>query len=111
MRQGKLRALAITSLRRSPSAPEIPTLADSGFAEVDTSAWFGVVLPASTSPVIVDRLQQEIRKAMTAEVRASFENLGTIVVDNSSPSDFAAVIATESAYWQKAAKAAGIKVE
>lgn len=111
VRQGKLRALAITSLRRSPSAPEIPTLADSGFAEVDTSAWFGVVLPASTSPVIVDRLQQEIRKAMTAEVRASFENLGTIVVDNSSPSDFAAVIATESAYWQKAAKAAGIKVE
>lgn len=111
VREGKLRALAITSLRRSPSAPEIPPLADSGFAEIDTSAWFGFVLPAGTPPAIVDRLQREIRKAMTAEVRMSFEKLGMIVVDNSSPSDFVKVIATESAYWQKAAKAAGIKVQ
>lgn len=111
VREGKLRALAITSLRRSPSAPEIPTLAESGFSEIDTSAWFGFVLPAGTLPAIADRLQGEIRKAMTPEVRMSFEKLGMIVVDNSSPSDFAAVIATESAYWQKAAKAAGIKVQ
>lgn len=111
VRQGKLRALAITSLSRSPSAPEIPTLAESGFAEIDTSAWFGFVLPAGTPPTIVDRLQREIRKAMTPEVRASFEDLGMIVVDNSSPSDFAAVIAKESAYWQKTARAAGIKVQ
>lgn len=63
------------------------------------------------SPAIVDRLASEIRRTITPQVRMSFENLGMIVVDNSSRPEFSALIATESAFWQKAAKAAGIKVQ
>lgn len=111
VRDGKLRALAVTSLKRSPSLPEVPTLAEAGFAEVDTSAWFGLVLPAGTPTVIVDRLYRALQDAMAPEVRKSFEDLGMIVALDSSPADFGRTIEKESAYWQRVLKAKGLKAQ
>lgn len=110
VRDGKLRALAITSQKRSPSAPEIPTLDESGFSGVDSSAWFGFMVPAGTPAAAIERLQGEVRKAATAEVRKSLEDLG-MIVDIGSPAEFAALIAAESAYWAKVVRANNIKAQ
>lgn len=111
VRDSKLRALAVTSLKRSPSAPEIPTLAEAGFAEADTSAWFGLMLPGGTPTAIVDRLHRALQEAMVAEMRKSFEELGMIVALDGSPAEFAKTIETESNYWQRVLKAKGIKAQ
>jgi tripartite-type tricarboxylate transporter receptor subunit TctC len=111
IQEGKLRALAITSLRRSPSAPEIPTLDEAGFKGVDSSAWFGFMAPAGTPPAIIDRLHREIQNALTPEVHKSFAGHGIMVIDGSTPSEFAAQIKTDSAYWEKVVKANNIKVQ
>lgn len=110
VRDGKLRALAVTSQKRLPSAPEIPTLEESGFTGVDSSAWFGFMVPAGTPTAEIERLHAQIRTAATVEVRKSLEDLG-MIVDIDSPAEFATLIAAESAYWAKVVKANSIKLQ
>jgi tripartite-type tricarboxylate transporter receptor subunit TctC len=108
-REGKLKALAVTSLRRSQFAPEIPTMAESGFPGFDVNAWFGLLAPTGTPAPIIARLHGETARALAAsEVRASFNKLGMEVIGNS-PAEFAAVIRSEIPQRKKTIERAGIE--
>jgi tripartite-type tricarboxylate transporter receptor subunit TctC len=109
-RDGKLRALAVTSLKRSPAAPELPTMQEAGFAGFDATAWFGLMAPAGTPAAIVEKLHRQTVQALAAEdVRAKFDALGMEPIGNS-PAEFAAVIRTEIPYWEKIIKVVGLKL-
>jgi tripartite-type tricarboxylate transporter receptor subunit TctC len=108
VRDGHLRALAITSLRRSPAMPELPTLDELGFSGFDASAWFGLMAPAGTPAQIVAMLHEEALKAVTAPAaREKFAALGMETVART-PDEFAAVIRAETPVWAKLIKQAGI---
>jgi len=109
-REGKLRALAITSIRRSRLAPELPTMAESGFPGFEAVPWFGLLAPAGTPQEIVDKLHDETVKALALpEVRKKFDELGLEPVGNT-PAEFAAVIKKETPEWAKLIKDAGIRL-
>jgi len=109
-REGKLRALAITSIKRSALAPDLPTMAESGFPGFEAVPWFGLLAPAGTPKDIVEKLYGETAKALaTADIRRKFDELGLEPVGNT-PAEFAAVIAKETPEWAKVIKDAGIKL-
>lgn len=95
MREGRLKGLAVTSLKRSQFAPDLPTMAESGFPGFDVNAWFGLLAPAGTPAPIVAKLHGETARALAApDVRDRFNKLGMEVIGNS-PAEFAAVIRSE----------------
>jgi tripartite-type tricarboxylate transporter receptor subunit TctC len=109
-REGKLRALAITSIKRSALAPDLPTMAESGFPGFEAVPWFGLLAPAATPKEIVDKIYAETAKALaTPEVRKKFDELGLEPIGNT-PAEFAAVIAKETPEWAKVIKQADIKI-
>ncbi len=109
-REGKLRALAITSRRRSQLAPELPTMAESGFPGFEAVPWFGLLAPAGTPQDVVDKLYNETVKALAIpQVRKKFDELGLEPVGNT-PAEFAAIIRKETPEWAKVIKDAGIKL-
>jgi len=109
-REGKLRALAITSVKRSALAPELPTMAESGFPGFEAVPWFGLLAPANTPKDVLDKLHGETVKALaTPDVRKKFDELGLEPVGNT-PADFAAVIRKEIPEWARVIKDAGIKL-
>jgi tripartite-type tricarboxylate transporter receptor subunit TctC len=111
IKAGKLRALAVTSIRRSEGLPDVPTVAESGLAGYDSTQWYGVLAPAGTPKEIVARLHDEIVRALRdAEVGKRLAADGAEAV-GSSPEEFAAFIRSESEKWAKVASAAGIKPE
>ena len=111
VREGKLRALAVTSLKRSPAAPEFPTIAESGYPGFEVVGWNGMFAPAKTPAAIVEALHLEIVKALAlSEVRAKLANLGLEGIGNS-PDEFAAAIKLEIPKWAKVVKDAGIKAD
>jgi tripartite-type tricarboxylate transporter receptor subunit TctC len=108
-REGKLRALAVTSLRRSSAAPELPTIAESGYPGFEFTNWYGLLAPARTPATIVRKLHLESVKALAhADVRAKFADLGMEGIGNS-PDEFAAVIKSDIPKWAKVIKESGIK--
>ncbi len=111
VRSGKLRGIAVTSAQRSPSAPEIPTFAESGVPGYDHEPWNGLLAPAKTPRAIIARLNAEVvRMLATPEVRKIFANEGGEAAGNS-PEAFAAIVKSETLKWAKVVKAAGIKIE
>lgn len=109
--EGKLRALAVTSLKRSPAAPELPTMDESGFPGFHATAWFGLMAPAGTPPTIIEKLHAATVKALAApDLRAKFDAVGMEAIGNT-PAEFAAVIKTEIPYWEKVMKAIGLKLK
>ncbi len=110
-REGKVRALAVTSPRRWPSVPELPTMIEAGFKDFDSSAWFALMAPAGTPKEIVDKIHQDTVKVLArADLRERFATLGMEPIGNT-PAEFAAVIAAETPQWAKVIKQAGIKAE
>ena len=110
-REGKLRALAVTSLRRSSAAPELPTIAESGYPGFEFTLWFGLLAPARTPATIVRKLHLETVKALALpDLRAKLADLGLEVI-GTSPSEFAAIIKSEIPKWAKVIKDAGIKAD
>jgi tripartite-type tricarboxylate transporter receptor subunit TctC len=110
VREGKLRALAITSIKRSALAPELPTMAESGFPGFEAVPWFGLLAPAGTPKDVLDKLHDEAVKALARpEVRKQFDELGLEPVGNT-PAEFAAIIKKETPEWAKVIKDAGIKL-
>ena len=108
---GRIRALAVTTARRSPLAPELPTVAESGLAGFDISTWFGVFVPAGTPRPIVDRLHREFASALAEpDVREKLLNLGAEPVGNT-PEQFAAFVKSEAAKYAKLVKASGAKID
>jgi tripartite-type tricarboxylate transporter receptor subunit TctC len=108
---GKLRALAVASPKRIAAAPALPTLDESGLPGFDVTSWYSIVAPAGTPPAIVERLQNEIARALdNPGVRTKLAALGAEPIANS-PADFAAMIKSETAKWSKIVKDANIKPE
>jgi tripartite-type tricarboxylate transporter receptor subunit TctC len=108
-RDGRLRALAVTSIKRSALAPDLPTMAESGFPGFEAVPWYGLLAPAGTPADIIDKLHSETVKTLAmADVRKQFDEIGLEPVGNS-PAQFAAVIKTETPQWAKLIKEAGIK--
>lgn len=109
-REGKLRALAITSIKRSALAPDLATMAESGFPGFEAVPWFGLMAPSGTPKDVLDKLHAETVKTLAMpEVRKKFDELGLEPVGNT-PAEFAAVIKKEMPEWAKVIKDAGIKL-
>jgi len=110
IREGKLRALAVTSLKRSVAAPDLPTMAESGYPGFEAVPWFGLVAPAGTPTTVVEKIYRETERSLAEpQVRKLFDDLGLDAVGNS-PSEFAAVIKAEIPQWAAVIKGAGIKL-
>ena len=108
---GRLRMVAVASAKRSPSLPEVPTVAEAGFPEFDVSSWWGVVAPASTPREVVMRLQTEIHRVIALpEIRAKLAEQGLDIATNT-PEQFAAYIKSETAKWAKLIREVGVKPE
>ena len=109
VREGKLRALAVTSLRRSPAVPRLPTVAESGYPGFEATNWYGLVAPAGSPMSVVGRLQVETARALGApELRDKLTALG-IEVTGSTPEEFAAAIRAEIPRWAQVIRNLGIK--
>jgi len=112
VKAGKLRALAVTTLARSPAVPDLPTIAESGLPGFDLTTWFGVMVPAGTPPEIVAKLNAEIVRALnTKDMRERLEKMGAEVPANNTPERFSAFIRAEAAKYAKVVKDSGAKVE
>ena len=111
VKNGKLKALAITGSKRSPAAPDLPTVAESGMPGYQVYEWNAIFAPAGTPPGIVNRLQSEIAKVVRIpEVRDRMLALGGEIVA-SSPADLGAWVHEQSASWAKVVRASNIKAE
>ena len=109
VREGKLRAFAVTSASRSAVAPELPTMAESGYPGFEAVPWFGLMAPAGTPAAIVERLHRDTVKVLAQpDVRRKMNDLGLDVIGGT-PQEFAALIRAEIPQWAKVIKAAGIK--
>ena len=109
---GKLRALAITSPKRSPLAPEYPTVAESGLPGFDTATWSGLYVPSATPRDIVNRISGDVVKiARGAEFRKRMLGQGIDLSENDTPDKHAAFLKTELARWSKVIREAGVKAE
>jgi len=110
-RSGKARALAVTTLRRSPAAPEIPTLAEGGVNGVDVGSWFAMLAPVGTAKDITARLHSEITRSVSApDSRARLDADGSEPF-SMPPEETAAFIRNEVVKWQKVVKAINLRIE
>ena len=111
IKSGRLRALAVTSVRRSPALPDIPTIAETGISGYEASSWFGVLAPAGTPKDIVAKIQGDIARALNApEIKERLSGQGAEPVGNT-PEQFAEHIKAESAKWARVVKDSGAKVD
>jgi tripartite-type tricarboxylate transporter receptor subunit TctC len=106
---GKLRALAVSSAKRNPTLPEVPTTGEAGVKGADSPLWFGLWAPAGTPADIVQKISADVRKAVADPgVKEKLVNLGNDTMDMS-PADFARFVREEVDTYQRVIKAAGIK--
>ncbi|MGZ5257455.1 MAG: Bug family tripartite tricarboxylate transporter substrate binding protein [Burkholderiales bacterium] len=111
IRNGTLRALGVTSAKRTATLPDVPTIAESGVAGFDVSPWFGILAPARTSPAVIARLNHDIVKALgDPKLREQLAREGVDAV-GSTPREFSSFIRLEIEKWSKAVKESGAKVE
>lgn len=111
VKAGKLRALAVTSMKRSPALPDVPTMDEEGLKGFDATSWFGLLAPAGTPKDIVAKLNAASVKALASpEMRERLAAQGADPVGNS-PEQFAAFIKSEIDKWAKIVKASGARVD
>jgi tripartite-type tricarboxylate transporter receptor subunit TctC len=109
VRDGKLRAFAVSSIKRSALAPDLPTMAESGYPGFEAVPWFGLMAPAGTPQAIIDRLHRETARIMQMpDVKKRLNDIGADVIGGT-PAELAAVIEREIPQWAKVIKGAGIK--
>ena len=114
IRAGKVRALAVASAKRSPFAPDIPTMAESGvdgYAQAGNEPWFGIFAPAGTPAAVVDRLNGELRKALNSPDLSQVMKAQGYDVWTLDPAAFLSFIRDDHAKWGKVVKDAGLKPE
>jgi tripartite-type tricarboxylate transporter receptor subunit TctC len=107
VRAGRMKALAVTGLKRSQLAPDVPSVGELGYPQLESLAWIGLLAPTGTPSAVIGRLSQETLKSMrTGEVRDSLGKQGFDVVA-SSPDEFTSWIRAEQAKWSKVIKVSG----
>jgi tripartite-type tricarboxylate transporter receptor subunit TctC len=111
IRSGKLRAIAVGTPKRIASLPDVPTVAELGHPDFETSQWYGVLVPAGTPREIVLKLNAEINKALRSSSVTQRYAADNAEVSIGSPEDFAAFIRREQARWEKVVKRSGLKIE
>ena len=109
LKDGRVKALAITTSARSPALPQVPTVAESILPSFELNAWFGIFAPANTPREIVDYLHAEIAKAVnTPDIKERFDALGATPIEMLSPQAFASYVRTERERWGKAFRDSGL---
>ena len=110
VKTGKLRALATTGSMRTAAAPDLPTVAEAGMPGFEISAWYGMLAPAGTPPAIVNRLHEEIVKALKSpELKERWTSLGADVVYQDTPEQFNSVLKNDLTKWAKVIKEGKIR--
>ena len=108
---GRLRQIAVTSAQRFPPLSDVPTIAESGYPEIDITSWWGLLVPAGVSRDIVNRLHAETVKAMnTPEMKERLASQGAAVMTNN-PDQFAAYIKSEIGKWGRIVQASGARLD
>jgi tripartite-type tricarboxylate transporter receptor subunit TctC len=111
IKEGKLRALAVTGKTRSPTLADVPTMAEAGFPDVEGSTWTAMVAPAGTPKEIITQLHDMIVKALAEDdVKKSFAAMAYVPIGNS-PAECTEFFKAEMAKWSKVIKAAGLRAE
>jgi tripartite-type tricarboxylate transporter receptor subunit TctC len=111
IKAGKLRALAIVAPQRSSTLPEVPTVAEAGLADFEVTTWYGVLAPAGTSKIVVNRLNAELVRIMhSPELKERLAATGTDPL-TSTPEEFGAYIKREIAKWGDVIRKAGVKAD
>jgi tripartite-type tricarboxylate transporter receptor subunit TctC len=109
---GRLRGLAVGRPARFPTLPEVPTLAEAGFGDMDPRTWFGLFAPAATPPAIVSQIQREVAAALRAPAIAERHlTPNGYTVHGSEPAAFAAFIREDLAYKERMIRLSGARVE
>ncbi len=109
IRSGKLRAIAVGTPQRLPALPDVPTVAEMGFKDFETSQWYGILAPAGTPKEIVKRLQEESQKALKSNSVTERFASDSAVGGGGPPEEFAAFISKQQVIWKDIVKRAGIK--
>lgn len=111
VQSGRLLALGVTGVRRSPALPDVPTLSEAGVPGYEASGWIGILAPAGTPPAIVRSLNAEVNAVLgSPEVRSQLAGNGADVAGGS-PEQFAIFIQGEMAKWATVVKASGLRIE
>ena len=111
IKSGKLRPIAVGTLKRNPALPDAPTVAELGYPDFETSQWYGVLVPAGTPREIVLKLNAELNKALQSSQVTQRYAADNAVAEIGSPEQFAAFIAREQARWREVVRKADIKIE
>ena len=109
IKSGKLRAIAVGTPQRLPALPDVPTVAEMGFKDFETSQWYGILAPAGTPPEIIKRLQEESLKALKSNAVTERFASDSAVGGGGPPAEFAAFIAQQQKLWKVIVQRAGIK--
>ena len=108
MKEGRIRPLAVTSSKRAPFFPDLPTMIEAGFPGCDMTVWFGLFVPAGTPAFVIDRLHGETTRFVEQEdVRKKYYDVGLTPLNNT-PAQFAEMIKAETPYWARVIKELGI---
>ena len=111
VKSGRLRALAVTTPKRIAAAPDVPTVAESGYPTYEVTNWHGLVGPKGVPKEIVDRLNKEVNEALTSPDAAKLLAADGLEPAGGSPQELAAILKDEMARWARVVKQAGLKLE
>jgi tripartite-type tricarboxylate transporter receptor subunit TctC len=111
VREGRLRAIAVSTARRASAMPELPTVAESGLAGFDVGSWFGLLAPAGTPTPVVGLISAEVRAAMAREAVRKLVSDAGLEAMPSSPEEFATKIRTETQRWAELIREIGIRAD
>jgi tripartite-type tricarboxylate transporter receptor subunit TctC len=111
LKSGRIKALGVSSAKRSPLAPELPTIAEAGIPGFEYATWYGMLVPAGTPRPIIERIQGDTTKSIQApQVRERFSGQGLEVYGNS-PAEFQAYLGAELVKWDKLVRAAAVRLD
>jgi tripartite-type tricarboxylate transporter receptor subunit TctC len=111
LKSGKLRALAVSSAKRNAAAPDVPSIAEEGFAGFDVNPWWGILAPAGTPRPVVDKINADVAAVLkTEETQAFFRKQGAEAL-LTSPETFLKMLESDVQKWAKVVKSSGARID